>query len=436
MQQNWDPTTGNVIVPQEALSSISPLYPVNTIKVVAGDVVPSIDKKNLAPRLGAAFRINDLTVIRGGYGVFTEWINQYPFAYGGGPFQLAESFTNAVVGGQPAFTLPNPFPAGSGNVASQSISGYPDHTKNGYIQQFNLSLERQVKDIGFRVSYIGTRARGLNYNLQLNKPQPSTIPFTQARRPYPQFVGASYMMNDGKTDYNAFMIRANRKVGQVAFDAHWTWANNRSDYLNLENPYNHYLWNRTDMVPNHRVVAMVNWRIPVGRGERALSDANSVVNAVLGNWRATWMAVFQTGNWFTPSYSGADPSHTNTFGGVPDRIAEGNLPSGQRTIQNWFDTSAFKPPADGYYGNSGVNILEGPGRNVHNLSITKEFILHEPLKVEFGAAIGNLFNHPNFANPDANISALTAGKVSSDVGVWNLENAGARRMEMRLRFEW
>jgi len=70
-----------------------------------------------------------------------------------------------------------------------------------------------------------------------------------------------------------------------------------------------------------------------------------------------WIAYLETGQYFSPSYSGADSSNTNTTGGMPDRIANGNLPSGQRTITHWFDTSAFVRPAAGTFGNSGVNVL-------------------------------------------------------------------------------
>ena len=67
-------------------------------------------------------------------------------------------------------------------IASQSVAGYPLDTDNGRIHQFNVTMERQFKDIGLRVSYQGMRARGINYTLELDKPQPSLIAFTQARR--------------------------------------------------------------------------------------------------------------------------------------------------------------------------------------------------------------------------------------------------------------
>ena len=69
---NWDPKTGDLILPQKAMSKISPFYPTN-INIVAGDPVPSPDLGNFVPRIGAAYRLNDKTVIRGGYGIFNEF---------------------------------------------------------------------------------------------------------------------------------------------------------------------------------------------------------------------------------------------------------------------------------------------------------------------------------------------------------------------------
>lgn len=435
LMYNWDPVSGEVIVPASALNRVSPLYdPRITVRTGEVEVIP--EKKNFAPRLGLAYRINDRTVLRGGYGIFTEYLGQTPFAQGAGPFEIAESYTNALVNGVPLFSWPNAFPNSGAQIPSQSVAGYDREVKNGYIQQFNVSFEREMKDIGLRLSYVGSRSRGLNYSLNINKPEPSLIPFTPDRRPYPQFNSAAVNRTNGAVNYDALMIRALRKAGQFTFDAHWTWAHSMANNLNLQNPYNPNDWNQVALVPRHRAVVSALWAIPVGRGQRYLSDASGILNHVLGNWNVTWLALMQTGEWFSPSFSGSDPSNTNSFGGLPDRVADGNLPRGDRTVDRWFDTSAFVVPPAGRFGNSGVNILEGPGTHVHSLSIAKDFILHEEIKLEFGFAMANIFNHPNFNMPGSNISNLQAGRISSDVGNWNFDNGAGRKGEVRLRIRW
>jgi hypothetical protein len=125
-------------------------------------------------------------------------------------------------------------------------------TSNGSIHQFNLTVEQQVGDMGFRLSYVGSRSRGLNYNMAINKPQPSLTTFTQARRPYPQFIGVTEAQSDGRSNFDSVQIEVQRKVGSIiTFDAHYTLQSHLSDFLNLENPYNHRLWNRETFSSRH-----------------------------------------------------------------------------------------------------------------------------------------------------------------------------------------
>jgi hypothetical protein len=183
---------------------------------VAGQVVPNPSKVNFAPRLAAAYRLSDKTVIRGGYGIFNEFLGRYAYALGTGPFQIAETFTNSIQNGQPLLAFPNPFPgSGAGAVPSQSVTGYPIDTTNGKIQQFNLTVERQVKDIGFRLSYIGSRDSGLNYNLNIDKPQPSTTPYSQSRLPYPQFRRPSAKPTAGQIQFHGGRGSTPRGLGHL-----------------------------------------------------------------------------------------------------------------------------------------------------------------------------------------------------------------------------
>ncbi len=430
---NWDPTADKVLVPNGALNSISPLYPTDRIKVVAGQAqqIPSL--RNFAPRIGVAYRpFGSNFVIRAGYGIYTETLGAFARAQSGGPFQLTETFFNGIQSGQPLFALPNPFPPGTGNIPSQSMSGFDPHTKNGQIHEFNATLERQIRDVGIRLSYIGSRSRNLNYTVELNKPQPSLTPFTASRRPYAEFVSAMYARNNGAANFNSLTLEVQRKVGQVTFDGHWAWSSNYNNMQNLENPYAPLFWGRDPNTVRQRVVINAIWNLPFGRGHRLLGSVPGAVNQVIGGWQLYWIAYLQTGQFFSPSYSGADPSNTNTVGGLPDRIANGNLSSSQRNVRHWFDPSAFAVPAPGHFGNSGVNVLEGPGLQLHDLTLGKTFPIHERLQFTFLTAVQNILNHPNFANPSANISAPGSVGVISSVQAF----APARQIMLRGRVDF
>ncbi|MFB3825430.1 MAG: carboxypeptidase regulatory-like domain-containing protein [Bryobacteraceae bacterium] len=436
LMYRWDLASGNVVIPPGTEGKVSPLYPSN-IKLVSGDVQMSPSKSNFVPRIGFAYRLSDKTVVRGGYGMFSETLGRYAYVQGTGPFQISETYQNAITNGQPQFMFPNPFPptlAGA-RIPSQSVTGYPVDATNGKIHQWNLTVERQFKDTGFRLSYVGSHDYGMHYGIAVNKPQPSLIPFTADRRPWPQYTAASYYRNDGESKFNAVTLEAIRKVGQLTFDTHWTLASSYSNFqsgANFESPYRAPVFSRDQYTPRQRFVTNLTWEIPVGKGRRFMPAAHPVVNGVLGGWQVYWIGYLETGHFFSPGYSGRDASNTNTTGGLPDRICNGNLPSSQRSINRWFDASCFAVPQSGTLGNSGAFVLEGPGYNMQHLSIAKTFPITERFRFTFTTAASNILNHANFRPPAANIS------VPGQVGVINslVEGGESRQIELRGRIDF
>lgn len=432
---NWDPVTGNVIVPQEARGKVRPLYPPN-ITIVNGNPVAEPDKRNFVPRFGVAYRLSDKMVVRGGYGLFNEFLGKLARLSGAGPFEISETYFNSITNGVPQFQMPNPFPTSlvSASIPSQSVTAFPK-TRNGMIHQFNVSVERQIADMGLRLSYIGSRNRNMNYAIGINKPQASLIPFTASRRPYPQFVGATVYRTDGATNYDSLSSAINRRVGWVTFDIHWTWAHAMNNMLNTQNPYTPLVWNR-DFLAKHRVVFNTMWELPFGRGKKHLNSISPAADHLLGGWTVAWVAYAQTGQYFSPEFSDADPSNTNSFGGLPDRVCNGNLPAGERSLDRWFDTRCFVNPPAGRYGNSGANILEGPGMHAHNVTVVKKFKFTERISFDFMTLISNIFNHPNFLFPTADISTSGVGVIGETHGLYSGERAGPRMIEFRVRLRF
>jgi hypothetical protein len=160
------------------------------------------------------------------------------------------------------------------------------------------------------------------------------------------------------------------------------------------------------------------------------------VNGLAGGWQLYWVAIMQNGMYLSPTYSGTNPADGLTYSGSPDRIHNGNLPPGERKVEHWFDTGAFAAPPRDRLGNSGKNIIEGPGRYVHNVSLAKYFPIRERLKVQLMLASTNIFNHPNFSMPTANVVGPTGGVISAVVDIWNMDKGFARQMEARVRILW
>lgn len=439
LQYNWDPVSGNVIAPQAAIAKISPLYP-KTITVTPGDVFPSPKKTNFLPRIGAAYRITDKFVVRGGYGIYTETLGPLHRAQGTGPFQIAETYINSIVNGAPFLTFPNPYPSSlaTAGVPSQSVIGYPLDTDNGRIHQFNLSIEREVAKFGLRGSFIGSRSRGLNYAIAVNKPQPSLTRFTADRRPYAQYVGATFNYSDGASNYNSGQFEVTRRMGGFFMNSHYTFGNASSNFLNLENPYKHDYWNRDSFNSRHRFVFNTTYDLPLGKGRQYMANAPKVVDLALGGWQLGWITYLQSGQYYTPTFTGSDPSNTNSLGGIPDRIGDGNV---KRTPDRLFDPTAFAVPPQGRFGNSGVNILEGPGLNLHHFSAVKDFHITERVKFVLQSMLTNAFNHPHFDFPTGNSLNITIpGSVARATqlreGGGGREMSGARQLQFRFRVEF
>src|SRR5207248_499204 len=130
-----------------------------------------------------------------------------------------------------------------------------------------------------------------------------------------------------------------------------------------------------------------------------LSSSSRPVQALAGGWQINTIGTFQTGLPFTPTMQTSN-LNTGTGSQFPNRIASGELPSGARSIDRWFDASAFVAPPAYVFGNSGRNILYGPGTRQIDLSLFKSFAFAESRRLEFRAEAFNALNTPQFNNPN------------------------------------
>jgi hypothetical protein len=92
------------------------------------------------------------------------------------------------------------------------------------------------------------------------------------------------------------------------------------------------------------------------------------------------------------------------------------LPSSQRSLTRWFDTAAFTQPPNGRFGNAARNVLYGPGRVNFDLSLFKDFALNERARLQFRSEFFNVFNTPQFGQPNGTIFNPGAGQITSTAG--------------------
>jgi len=213
------------------------------------------------------------------------------------------------------------------------------------------------------------------------------------------------------------------------------------NYGVTENPQDPLRWERDPYARRQYIPISSTWIIPVGKGRQYLGSANRAVDSVVGGWNLQTIATFASGTYFSPSFTGTNPSNTNTSGGLPDCISNGNLPNGTRTWNQWFNPAAFAIPQPGHYGNCGADTLVGPGIYVVHASLSKDFQLFERLKATLTGQVSNLFNHPSLGSgtpptPNTAINQPNPGQFTAEVPYFNPERQGARQVGLKLRLSW
>jgi hypothetical protein len=479
LMANFDIARASLVVPDGASRKISPLFAAvfPTVPVIeAGQAgLPSrtlvrTDRNNIAPRFGIAFRPfgNARTVVRGGYGIFYN-VAPVALSVGGQPFKLDEpTFVNPAA--RPELVWPLAYPTAgvaASAVAFPSFSSRDPWMSEPYTQQWNVTLEQQIHSTGIRVSYVGTASRLLDYVRNVNAPEPNSTPYIQKPRPLPQYAAIDLRTNGASHTYNALQIEAQRHLSQgIYYQLGYTWAKDLGDHhTGPENPFDRARdRSENGRVPNQRLTGNFLWELPVGRGKRFASGLPGIGNGLLGGWALSGIISLQSGDHLTPVYNAPD-LHTNiahttsltppVVSRRPDRLSDGNLPPDQRSIGQWFDLGAFQDPgcpasnafctgagrtSAGRFGNSGANVIDGPGSALTHLGLFKNFRIGERIQLRFEFAGTNVFNRKNWNNPGLDLSNPTARGLITGIGggaaAGSWDAPGPREMHLGFRVDW
>ncbi len=386
--------------------------------------------KNFGPRVGLAYRLDNKTVLRTGFGILfgqadsltsniARWINQSPDFIEIG-FATVDRINPLLTlkNGFPAVTLPGtvvPGPAAVGVNVQQTKM--PDQ----YSQQWFFDVQRQLPfDLVTTVGYNGNGTRKLIVGLDYNLPYGPATTTVASRRNFPYYTGVTRQMPLGNLDYNALTWKLERRVGKgLSVLSAFTWAHTIDNVGEVGNgvgygavdPW-HLNLNRGNSYSDiRRQWAMsTTYELPFGKG-KAMMNRGGISDVVLGGWQLAGLLTLRTGIPFTVTTSGG---LTNAGGqDRPNRIGSGVLPSDQQTIDHWFDTTAFKVQPQYTYGNSGRSILTGPGLKNLDLSLSKSFTLTERFHLQFRAEAFNFTNTPSFGQPGATLNGLGVGTITS-----------------------
>ncbi len=445
----------------EAHNRIADFNPADGQFLIAGQGASNtagiqFDKTALEPRIGVAWKPfgSAKTAIRGGYAIFHDsswnqgaqglWMNPPYFAqsvlgnFGGTPsYFLSQGF-------QTYTTSPDPLTFG-GTIQAQNLN-----FKQGRVQQFNINIERQLPgQIVFTAGYAGSRASHiLSDGNNLNVGSPSACGVVSGYTlgcgangaafgvPYTHFAisDISDIEDVGKATYNSLQLKAETKSSHgvyaiIGYTYSRAYDNGLADglgtpygatYFPLPN-WQKLDWALSQINLNHNFTASIIYDLPFGRGKKYGNSISKPANLIVGDWELTVIEKAESGfPVFVQDSNGATSgvNFMNANGQTlirPNQTCNPN--SGPNSLAEFFNTSCFSLPGAGEIGSANRSPLSGPNFVNTDFSVIKHFAVTEKMKVQFRAEMFNLFNHAQFATPNADMaSPATFGTINGTVG--------------------
>lgn len=362
------------------------------------------NNRNLEPRIGFAWDPfkDGRSSVRAAYGILVNQPDPYIVAATAAnpPLAIPLAYTGSISLGN-AIDL-----AQTGGLAPYTVAHSYDNT---YLQTWNFNVQRELlPSFTLMAGYIGSKATHLTLPRNINQPMNGVPPFRAVSSSSAILPGArlgNIIQTDspGNSSYNALWLSANRRLANgLQISASYTWSKS-IDYNSLsemgavvENTYNLRAdRGLSDFDARQRFVTSILYSLPF-TGKRFIagwqagmvltSQSGSPVNIVTTNSTVTGLA-----GTLRPEVIG------------PARVI-GN-------VDEWFDTSVFT--AVSTFGNLGRNIITGPAFNNTDLSIMKDTVIAENVRVQFRGEFFDVLNHPNLGQPGNTVGTPNFGIITN-----------------------
>jgi len=456
----------------ESSDFASSIYPTQVL-TAAQDGIPSAlrytDKSDWGPRLGFAWRPfgNDRTVVRGGWGRFIETPLGFSLVAGWAVHSSSLDTYNqdfATGSNTPLLSFAAPFNTAAGSSGGTAVFDYafPIHYKDPTVQQWNLTLERDLgKGFGARFSYTGSAGRNLEAMVDRNQVAANTQGYelAGANRPYPLWSIIQSVANAAESNYNCGTVELSRHTGKsLTFDSSYSFTRDLSnaggatpsafavaggsfltDRFHPGHDYGNVIYDR-----RQRFLTTWLYELPFGHGQHWLQQGG-LINELAGGWQLAGVAILQSGPFLTPTEATVDPANTNILTTVgqtrPDQISGVSPYATHRTTGQWLNPAAFSfanlQTASGIgigrFGNAPVGGVVGPGTENFSLSLMKNFAITEQRKFQFGVEAANVLNHRNYEPPNMQVDSAGFGAITA---LQTAEGAGPRSLQLSGRFNF
>ncbi|MEP7367734.1 MAG: TonB-dependent receptor, partial [Acidobacteriota bacterium] len=376
------------------------------------------DRNNFSPRLGLAWQATANTVIRAGYGIFYDSTAQGTFSdlpAGNPPFYLDTQIATGNTSATSSVIVKNGFAADA--LKPEVLAGravfnqFPYDFPDALTQQWNLNMQRALpKNMVVSAAYIGSNTVHRRWSaIDLNQPSPGSTAIN-SRRLFPNQSTITTSLPEGRGNYQALELKLERRfAGGFSTLNGYTWSH---AMITDSGPNTRVMQRERGLSPEdmrQRFFSTIIWDIPVGKGRRWVS--NGTVSQIIGGWQFSTLFVAQAGLPYTPGQS----ANTMNWTGAnrPNRIGDGNLASGERTPDRWFDKAAFATATPFILGNSGSNIIWAPGVVNLDTTLSRTFQLTERFKLDFRSEFFNVLNEAHLAAPNMTVDVANGGAISS-----------------------
>jgi outer membrane receptor protein involved in Fe transport len=407
----WDPASKSLLIAGQ-----------NGVSKSAG---VKTDYHGVEPRFGFDVNVANNLVVRGGFGMsFVPSNNTSSATMKNIPFVSSVNCSYSTCGlyanGLPSIV------AGSLNTPGVTINGTDPQFRNSYFEQYNLTVQKEIRGNVATASYIGILTRrGATAFTDINEPGANTCGSTSscynALRPYyskyPDLSTVGEFETHGVGSYNAFEASYERRfIRGLAVSGNYTLAHNLGDIGGITstggggwgqqpNRLRQVDYGNSGLDIRHRFALTGIYALPFG------NNAKGWEGAAIKGWQYNLIVAWSTGLPITVTNSS---SVSNAIPGAGDRSnMTSNFKLSNPSTQEYFNTSAFTAQTSGTYGNEPINPMHGPHFRHADMSLFKTFKLRDSCNLEFRAEAFNISNTASFANPGASLGGSFFGQITA-----------------------
>jgi hypothetical protein len=411
---------------------------------VPRDVGLQTRKTDFAPRLGVAWRVNELTVLRTGYGLT---YNPLPFARplrGAYPLTIHNTYVSlnswqpfgTLATGIPEFTGPGPNQSSAPlpNTATMRTPD-PDNVHRGHIQSWNVSIERRLPfDMSVNAAYVGTKTTRGFANIELNVSPPGGG--EAGRVFFAEFQRTASTTSFGgwnRGNYHAMQVQLSRPFKNNLL-VRGAYTLGRTFNMTDDDGTAGFDYNAPEVFERnyapagfdrrHTFTLASTYRLPFGN-----EQGTGWVNALVRDWQVNGSVAAYSGTPFTVTASNTALDQRGNLQ-TADLVGEVTR-VGIGPDEPYYDPSAWANVTERRYGNTGRNQFRGPGFWTLNMSVFRTFPLPGRARLQFRAEGFSIANQPQWSNP---VNSVTSGSFMRITGTRG--DGGARYVRFGLRVEF